>query len=48
MDCCSYEWILFLKTFEKVVKGQNLTSATSKLTMMRMLFQGDTLCVFNK
>ena len=35
-----YEWVLFLKTFEKVVKGQNLTSATSKFTMMRMLFQG--------
>ena len=32
-----YEWILFLKTFEKVVKGQNLTSAAAKFTMMRML-----------
>ena len=31
-----YEWIQFLKTFEKVVKGQNLMSAISKFTMMRM------------
>ena len=42
----SYEWILFLKTFEKVVKGQNLTSAVAKYTMMRMLLQGDALRVF--
>ena len=42
----SYEWIQFLKTFEKVVKGQNLMSTTSKFTMMRMLLQGDALHVF--
>ena len=41
-----YEWILFLKTFEKVVKGQNLTSASSKFTMMRMLLQGEALHIF--
>ena len=41
-----YEWIQFLKTFEKVVKGQNLTSAMSKFTKMRMLLQGDALCMF--
>ena len=41
-----YEWIQFLKTFEKVVKGQNLMSTTSKFTMMRMLLQGDALRVF--
>ena len=36
-----YKWVQFLKTFEKVVKGQNLMSAMSKLTMMSMLFEGD-------
>ena len=41
-----YEWIQFLKTFEKVVRGQNLMSAMSKFTMMRMLLRGDTLHVF--
>ena len=41
-----YKWILFLNTFEKVVKGQNLMSAMSKFTMMRMLLQGDSLRIF--
>ena len=41
-----YKWTHFLKTFEEVVKGQNLMSATSKFTMMRMLPQGNTLDMF--
>ena len=41
------EWLVFLKTFTKVIVGQNLTTGPSKYAMARQLLQGDALREFN-
>ena len=41
------EWLLFRKNLNKVIKGLNLTTGTTKFELARNLLTGDALSVFN-
>ncbi len=42
------QWIEFLKTFQKIVAGQDLSTGPSKCNMARTLLKGDALRAFNE